>query len=374
MRALKWLLSAALLSAVCLTPRLWLTERPFPTLPALPGLPVLPQWAAAALTGALVLSIVGCAFARVPTRAIALLIASGAVLVLFDINRLQPWFFQYLLMFGALSMVDISSPESPRSKEIVGACAFIVIATYVWSGAQKANLTFATHVFPSLVQPLGDVWRQRLQPFWFAVPALETLVGVLLISRRTRSWGLTGAVVMHVCILLMLGPFGQRLNPIVWPWNVSMAAMAIVLLYRNDQPLLRDASSTPYGKVLIVLLGLMPALSIAGYWERPLSASLYSGRLPDAWIYLTDRGVMRLPDRYTSDNPALVRETPERFRLDIIRWAESAMNVPPYPAPRVYRDLLKRLEEEGVPRADIMLLVRDDPGLTGKSRTYSAVR
>jgi hypothetical protein len=273
----------------------------------------------------------------------------------------------------ALAIVDWSDIEAPRSQTALAACGFILIATYFWSGLQKANLTFAAHVFPWLIEPFGSAWVQRLQRFWFVAPVFETTVGVLLVFQRTRTWGLVGAVAMHAVILLALGPFGRHANAIVWPWNVWMPIMAFLALHRSDGPVLVRAWLSPVGRAIVILVGIMPALSFAGHWDAPLSSSLYSGTMRDGWIYLTEEGAGRLPAVFTSGNPGFAEEAPGRFRMDITRWAQWALNVPPYAEPRAYRDIMRTLEEYGVPGDQMTLLVRDRAGVTSSARTYSAV-
>src|SRR5678815_1332097 len=90
---LRVVLCLALSSGMVLCPRLWTTFRTFPTIPSFDGLPDLPQGMTAALAGTLAFSaLLTCAFPKPRLPIIAFLI-SAAVLVLFDINRLQPWFY-----------------------------------------------------------------------------------------------------------------------------------------------------------------------------------------------------------------------------------------------------------------------------------------
>jgi hypothetical protein len=369
----KWALTAALFSALALSPNLWMTERAFPTVPAFAWLPDLPQWLCTALLAFLVSSTGIVALLPRPGRLAALPAALAATLVLFDLNRLQPWLYEYMFMFAGLGLMEWREPDSLRSKSAWAICAFVVIGTYLWSGIQKANLAFAAHVAPWLLQPLGEDWAQRLLRFWPVAPVFEASAGVLLFFPKTRLWGLAGAVAMHASVLLALGPLGRGANSIVWPWNLWMPIMAFVLFHRNDRSVLHAAWSTSLGKLVVILVGIMPALSFVGKWDGPLSASLYSGRLQDGWIYLTTEGASRLPEAYTSGNKALAQDEPGRFRLDITLWAEWALNVPPYAEPRAYRGIVRKLEEAGVPRREITLLVRDRVGMMESTRTYSAV-
>lgn len=373
MLCLKWALCAATLSAMAVSPKLWIADRPYPTVPALDSLPTLPQVPTVALSCLLVLSVLFVALHPAPSFASMAPPAIGTGLVLFDINRLQPCIYQYMLTFAALAWVNWSDPESPRSRAAWATAAFIVASIYFWSGTQKANMVFAKEVFPFLTHPLGTRLAGQLEPFWFVAPVFETSVGILLFLPRTRIWGLAGTVAMHAFLLVALGPFGQNTNSIVWPWNFWTMAMAFILFWGNDLGILSRAWTAPVGKVIVVLVGILPALNYVDRWDGYLSMSYYSGRLLDGWIYLTARGVDQLPARYKLGSPAWVEESPGRFRLNVTRWANDRMNVPPYPEPRVYLSVVERLEQSGVGRAEISLRVRDRNALASSARTFSDV-
>lgn len=372
MLCLKWSLCAALLTAMALCPTLWETERAFPALPAIEGIPMLPQVVAVALSCLLVLSVLVVAIAPTPGRLAFAPPAVAAVLIVFDMNRFQPWLYEYMLMFVALGLVDWRGPVSARSRAAWAACGFIVLAFYFWSGVQKANMTFATEVFPWLIGPFGEGAAQALKSVWFVAPLVEASMGLLLISPKTRTWGLGLVALMHAFNLFTLGPLGLNYNSIVWPWNFWMIVIAFILFYRNDQPLFRAAWSSASGKAIIVLTGLMPALNFVGLWDGFLSASYYSGRLRDGWIYLNEDGVRHMPQAYLLGNKGFDR-TSTRSRIDVTAWAESTINVPPYAEARTYGALMRKLVADGVPPEDMLLLVRDPMPVTRDDRSYSAI-
>ncbi|HWA84012.1 MAG TPA: hypothetical protein VG820_11280 [Fimbriimonadaceae bacterium] len=368
MLLLKLALCGALLSGMACSPTLWETDRAFPTIPAVATVPNLPQALAIFLSGVLVASILAVALLPAPGRLALLPPAIAAILILFDINRLQPWLYEYMLMFVALGVWKRNGRGAAWA-----ACGFVILSFYFWSGIQKANMTFATEVFPWLMGPFGEGAVQAVKGLWFVAPVVETSMGVLLVFPRTRTWGLGLVVLMHGFNLFTLGPLGLNYNSVVWPWNFWMIVLSFILFFRNDEPLLRDAWSTPSGKAIVVLMGVMPALNFAGLWDGFLSASYYSGRLRDGWIYLTDDGVRHMPETYLFGNKGFAQAPGRPAKIDVTAWAESTINVPPYAEPRVYRALVKNLEAAGVPPQDMLLLVRDAMPVTRDDRTYSAL-
>jgi uncharacterized membrane protein YphA (DoxX/SURF4 family) len=342
---LKWGVCAGVLAGMALCPRLWISSRGFPTIPVFPALPDLPGSLTVLLTVALILSILATAVLPRPTPAIIGLLGSAAILVLFDINRLQPWFYLYLLLFGALLTKPIP----------IG--GFILASVYAWSGLQKMNASFAELVFPRLVHPLGLSHTGWL---WLLAPIVETSIGVLLFIPKTRKVALIAALGMHAFLVFALGPFGLDANSVVWPWIIFMPALAIVIFYRNPDPIISLAWQSGFGKAAILLTGLMPALSFFGLWDQYLSASLYSGKPTEAVILLNDQGVAQLP----TDIEAKVKRQDDRIGLEVVNWGMDELNVPPYPEKRVYRALASKLHRMGVSKSNMMLAVAEQRSLT----------
>lgn len=357
----RWALGAALLTEMGLCPRLWQADRSFPTVGAFPGLPELPPGPTLLLLGLFVAALAATLLLPRPRFAYAL-VGLGASLALFDVDRMQPWFYQALLLFLGAGLV-----RSDDSKAAQSVCAAVLAATYVWSGLQKANLTFATQVFPWLLHPLG---LDRLHAFWFVAPILETSIGVLLIFPRTRNTGLVLALAMHAFLLAALGPIGQNFNSVVWPWNLWMPILCDVLFFRNRAPILPDAWRPPLGKLVVVLAGVLPALNFAGWWDDALSASLYSGRSRQGFLLLNEDGARRLPPNIRP----YVQRRPDRIAIDLVRWALADLNVPPYPEARVYAEVAEKLEAAGVPPQDVTVVVTERPGLTDTKTRFRVVK
>lgn len=352
-RLLREVLGMSLLAEMAFCPRLWSTNRPFPTIPALPFLPDLPASLTLGLTGLLVLSVLA-SFAR-PRFCWGVLL-SGTALVLFDVDRLQPWLFQALLLFTALG-------ASAEDRRTLAAARFIIVATYVWSGLQKANLAFGTDVFPSLLHPLR---LGALAPAWPIGPIFETSVGLLLFVPRTRGWGIAFAAALHAFLLIALGPLGMNFNSVVWPWNLGMPLLVFVAFFRDDAPIFPLAGASPWGKALILLAGALPTLNFAGLWDDNLSFSLYSGKPRQAFVLLTEAGARRLPPLVQP----YVRRGRRRIGLDLFDWPMRAMNVPAYPELRVYRAVAEWLK---VPKSEMTLLVSDHGGFGHPDLTYRVV-
>ena len=150
---LKYALCAAMLCGFMLSPRLWLTARSYPHAPlwaSLPGLPTPWDWL---LLGLLLATLGVVVAANRPRPALLVFVTLAGLWSLWDQNRWQPWFYQYLFMFAALAFG--AAPDNPERRQAsLNACRLIIVGTYFWSGLQKVNWNFAHADFPWLMAPV----------------------------------------------------------------------------------------------------------------------------------------------------------------------------------------------------------------------------
>lgn len=348
-------LLAAAAAGLVLSRNLWLTARAYPTVPVWDGFPdVPPDLSRVVLIALLVLLILGAVFweARWPVLAFVALAAGWC---LWDQTRWQPWVYQYLALLAAVGTARRGDPDS--AARALNVCRLVVAATYFWSGIQKLNVSFATDMFPWVMAPLLHLlpelpagWAEALA--WGAA-GVECGLGVGLLVPRLRVAAVPGVVGMHAALLFCLGPTGHDWNSVVWPWNAALAVL-VVLLFADTRGVSAWNILWPrgswLGRVVLVLFGVMPALSFVGRWDSYLSACLYSGNTPRARVTLGDAAESALPagvrEKYVSGG-----------EVDLQAWAMGELNVPPYPARRVFRGLARRLGDP----ADVTLVTLDRP-------------
>jgi hypothetical protein len=355
--------------------RLYLSRPFYPLTPVTAALPPIPfpleHVLLAALLGCLAAAAIGPWFRRFAVAALALALGLAA----WDQSRWQPWFYQYLLMLVALlasrderspglAVVPhatrtpgaggagrvarrggtVPGPAGARGDDPLDACRLVVASLYLWSGLQKVNVTFARIVFPWLVEPLAPVLPSGLIPWLpatgIAAALVEVAIGIGLLTRRLRPAAVGAAVAMHAIVLLLLGPLGHGTNAVIWPWNVAMAILAVVLFWRADTTARRIAWPRRPGihAAIALLVLLTPILSFAGLGDAYLSGALYSANVQEAVMLVSPAMRDRLPGdirRHVSTN---------RAGLDVLvfaDWSLAELGVPPYPEPRVYRSVAR---------------------------------
>lgn len=322
---MRWLVCLGLLAGMALSSHLWTSDRAFPAVPAFSGLPDLPALPCGVLVGLFAASLAITA-ARPSLRfAPWAAIAFGLLLTLFDVDRMQPWFFQSLLLLATLG----SRP----------ATSVVIIATYFWSGIHKLNGSFAEQVFPLLLEPFG---LTALQPFWLVAPLAGIATAILLTIPRTRVAGLVLAVALHGFVLWSLGPFGHDVNSVIWPWNFEMPLLVAVVFGSDRQALIPGVWHGWAGRGALLVAGLLPILNLVGRWDDNLSFSLYSGTTKQAFFFFPTEPKW-LPEAYRP----FVESQHGHWVIDVTRWALATTNAPPYPETRTYRALFRRLRRDG---------------------------
>lgn len=218
-------------------------------------------------------------------------IITVSVLVLEDINRLQPWLWMHglLLLFWSFS----------KTENIFGITRWALVCMYAWSGIYKFNLNFAWEVFPFFmnafglketfylpVHEVGDYSMPLINHLAWSVPLAELLVAVLLCTKWQRQ-GIYLAVFLHLVILFILGPLGLNWNEVVWVWNVLLIALLIVLLLSGEQPRFSFVKNKKvWNSLPVIVFGVLPVFWLFGWMPNNLSFHLYSGQNAELRFYM----------------------------------------------------------------------------------------
>lgn len=334
---------------------LWLNRRQYPLLPLTPGFPIAtPPWDAV-LWAILLASLVAAWWRYRP--AVAVFLVGSIYMVLADQARLQPWFY----MFWVLMLLTLAPDKSALST-----CRLFICAVYVWSGVQKLNPDFFKLVVPWFVRPaegrVPDWMLTSMQWGIAAAPAVEVLIGIGLWFERTRRVAIGVAVLVHVFALAFLGPWGHGHNWIVWPWNLVMPAMLLVLFPPHPgSELWSGLRQRLWAAAAVVLVSVLPAFSFFGWWDSYLSFSLYTGHLTKADLYISAAVKEKLP-------PAVLQfvvPTPEPYNRElqgpfvvlVELWSDKIARVPPLPEARNYRNIAAYLANLAQDPNDVRLVL-----------------
>jgi hypothetical protein len=178
---------------------------------------------------------------------------------------------------------------------------------------------------------------------------LEFGAGALLIWPKTRSVGIAVIVVLHLTLLLLIGPIGLNYAPVVWPWNVAMASWVVALFWKWTE---RDAFKIrdPVHAVVLILFGLLPALNLVGLWDAYLSFHAFSGAQMDAYL--------EVPPGLETELPEPARRVLHDHRVYFASWSFADNGASAYPAERVYHRVFKTMCKTA---PDIILVIVSKP-------------
>ena len=185
-------------------------------------------------------------------------------------------------------------------------------------------------------------------------PTVELLAGLGLYLRKTRRLSVIVLILMHVSLLVLLGPWGLDHSRGVLLWNLMLMTQAYFVFWsRYETDLPAGAAEAPVAeqtvtaahhryesrvfsvcvKFMVVLAILCPLLERSGYWDHWTSWSLYSPHTSRAEIEL-HRSVMGDLDPRIVE---FLEEDEDRdgwHRLSLESWSLGRRFAPIYPQAR----------------------------------------
>ncbi len=284
----------------------------------------------------------------------ALVFASMAII---DQHRLQPWAYEFFLIAVVLAM-------TPTRRSLV-LIRLLVVSIYFHSALSKLDSSFLETNGQQLVSGLlssvdltMDWWSPGARRLAAAsLPVGELLVAIGLIVPAMRRFALPGAVLMHLLLLVTLGPWGLKHEAGVLIWNVFFIAQDILLFgtfFKTD--LVKDAAtatdmqadkSTRLVGGLVVAVIVLPLLEPFGWFDHWPAWAVYASRPERVTVFIDRTARSRLPESLQKHvEPPRPLDDWCEVRLD--RWSLEALAVPLYPQDRfqigVAIDLAHRYE------------------------------
>lgn len=334
--ALLGILLSALLSF-----NLWAGQRWFPKAPLFQNLPGFHAPYDYLHIGVLLVLIVFSLLSKHKAPMLLLVIFS-VYLCMDDQNRLQPWFFNYNLILFVLLFFKNRVDEPNNYISVFISLQILVALIYIFSGIQKLNDLFVKDTYDWMIEPLGKFLSpgqmNLLHKAGYAAPYIETAIGISLLIKPLRFIAIPAALLMHLFILLTLGPTGNSYNYVVWPWNVMMVVLVLLLFANVEKERFFDISflfKSFAFYVVITLMLVFPCFSLINKYDSYLSSSLYSGNTDQCTLVLSNKAYNRLPFYIkhfaTPDDDYNI--------LYIKHWCLKELKVPCVPEYRIYRNV-----------------------------------
>jgi hypothetical protein len=357
---------AALLIA---TWKLWTPQTDYPQVPFFAWGLFVPRWAdwvgAGGMLASLLLAAIGREGSRLARVGLWGFAASAAWMVLLDQHRAQPWLVQ--LAPTALVLAALG-PRAGRTW-----LRALVIGIYFHSAVSKLDYSFCHGLGPRFWQELLDLVRIQVPAADLCgasllFPAGELLIALGLCIPRPawRTTSLAGAVLMHLAMLVILGPWGLGHRPGVLLWNVSFLVLDVLLFapWRNEPaPLTSEGArcaplppTSPSrrdegGKTLrqparlaiipgllargtILAAVLLPFAEPWGWWDHWPSWGLYSTRGERIAVALHESARKQVEPTLGAFLETDAAAGDEWLRLRLDRWSLTTLAAPVYPQNR----------------------------------------
>jgi hypothetical protein len=337
----------SLLILMTLSMNLWCGERLFPRSP-ITGSGQVPRYYEIILVAVFMLLLAGSMFFKFHRLLLFLALAAGATLVLLDLNRMQPWFYIFMLAILVFVFYNGRVDDSNRYTSYFIILQIIFASVYFFCGLNQLNCGFVHGEYSQLISPLRRVFSERQFNFFVRigamVPYLFMLIGIALTISVTRYLAITMAVVVHVALFIFLIPPGNR-DYAMWMSNLSF--ILIVVLIFSGKTKQRYFSPTfllqrPLFYLIFILCVVMPFFNHRNRWPDYMSFNFKSGNNLKADIMLSPDARMMFPvsvSRY-------LHTSGEYLSLDYNGWCTGELNVSCFPHARVFNSISEELRRK----------------------------
>lgn len=347
------------LTCILISYPLWFpVNRSFPIVPIFESLDLLPLWVHYTLTIAIVIILLLCSFwntKRKTLLAILLVVIFSSLLL--DQLRWQPWVYHFSWML--LAFIIYRPNEEQKIFNWIG---LILALIYIWSGIQKLNASFIQINFPWMLEPFfvpeTDSGLRILYILGAGATLLELGLGAGLLIKKTQRASAYLLIVMHILIIVVVSPLGHSTNYAIIPWNICFSVLIWFLFIKPKKTsfdLMRTIKSFHHVKLVILFFGLLPILSIWGYWPKFFSAALYSGNTVSGELYFSDQFLSTLPEE--------VREkaNPGNNGLTLNQWTTKEITTAIYPSKEYMVKVFKKLCERAENEFDVIFTIHETP-------------
>ena len=330
---------------VAATWRLWAPQQVYPQVPLVRGLDGLGPWFEWFAAAMMLVGLTGAMLAprRLAPAALLTYAVATLLLVLVDQHRLQPWAYQFMIVAMVLALADAT----------IGILflRLFVVSFYFHSALTKLDYSFLHTLGQQFLGALAGIFGASLDS-WSesarlaaagALPGTELLIALGLCWRPTRLVALAAAVMLHVMLLVVLGPWGLDHKPGVLVWNVYFIVQDVLLFglstvtrWRhtcdNLSPI--EVSSPRLSSGLICAVVLLPFLAPTAWFDIWPSWGLYAPSAERVQLLVHRREAEQLPGELQSFVEAMPggEDTWLVVRLD--RWSLESLSAPIYPQNR----------------------------------------
>ena len=206
MRLARVVLTFTLIISIFLSVNLWVGNRTFPYTPVNANFSIS-AGVELALVIVLVALLVLSVFMQWQRLIIFVSLVMVALLVMSDVNRLQPWLYIYVAMLLVFVFYNGRVDDSNRFTAYFILLQVILASVYFFCGISQLNSLFIDSEFSELISPLRHFISERQFLFFkrsgIVVPYLLIFIGIGLMIAPVRYLAITLAIIIHLLLLLV---------------------------------------------------------------------------------------------------------------------------------------------------------------------------
>jgi hypothetical protein len=317
----------------------WITERVYPVIPPIDILKNVPDFLHQFLFGFSILALLAVLCFKIKRWLLIVLFVSEIISCSLDTVRWQPWEYMYLC-FLLMTIINFYKP-----KNILGLSHLFLVSIYLFSGLHKLNRDFLSSVWLNMFLvdflglSMGFILKYKLFFIGLLIPVTEVVLAILLLvlkSKRKISYFL---IVMHLSVLILIGPLGLKYNSVIWPWNLAMISILIIIYVK---PIEFSRNSIVPNLYWLVLWFVMPVFSLFGRWYQYFSFNLYSGKGDQVYICVSENE-QELAPYFESQKTSLCKE---QACIDLQNWALEEIKSVPIPEAEINRKIGMYLKQK----------------------------
>lgn len=311
----------------------WITERVYPVIPPLDILKNVPDFLHQFLFGFSLLALLTVLCFKNNLWLLIALFFSEVLSCSLDTVRWQPWEYMYLC-FLLMVIINFYKP-----KNILLLSHLFLVSIYFFSGLHKFSRDFLSAVWLNMVLvdffglSMNFILKYKLFFTGLLIPFVEIALAILLLvskSKRKISYLL---ILMHLGILIFIGPLGLKYNSVVWPWNLAMIFILIIIYSKPVDPVNKNILIP--NLYWIVLWFVMPVFSLFGSWYQYFSFNLYSGKGDQMYICVSGNE-KELEPYFEHKKNTLCKGKPY---INLQNWALKEIKSAPLPEIEIYRKI-----------------------------------
>lgn len=299
---LRVIVTLGLVISFLLSINLWGGERYFPSIPVFEHWILQPPFDYALVILSIVFLLCSSLFNH--TRLfIFLALLVNCLMVLFDLNRLQPWFYVYNAILLVFLFYNGRVDNANKFTSVFIYIQLIVASVYVFNGiSQLMNPFFIVTDFYDAILPLKKIVSDRqfdlFLKFGKAVPFTLVFIGTGLLVRPVKYLAISVGLTLHLFLFVLLFPSAENSNYALWFMNLVFGFMMLFLFSGKTQQRYFSISvlfQKPVFYMIIAAFWVMPLFNSSNIWPSALSFNFKSGSSGKENILISENTYQALP-------------------------------------------------------------------------------